>query len=210
MRLLSLRLITASITASALIASPGLGSGAPLADFFRVEVGRSSLNIRAAPSTNAEILIRLTTGSVVRNLGCAAAEGREWCAIEQPVHGGVRGWAASEFLRETAPPADAARIEPVVAGARLSSTGRIACAIEPAAPMTACEFGVVRGGGGNAMLVIQLPDGNQRTIRFDQGVPTSSDAGLIAARRSGDATLIAIGASERYEIPDSVVDDDSP
>jgi len=79
----------------------------------------------------------------------------------------VRGWAASDFLRATSPPASATDVgRNLLAGARLSATGQIACAIAPEAPLAACEFGIVRGGTGNAVVVVQLPNGAKRTIRF--------------------------------------------
>lgn len=190
---------------------PGVAQGDPSADFFRVEVGRSNLHIRAAPTTSATVLIRFASGTVVRNLGCRSAEGRTWCAVEQNVRYGVRGWAASEFLRKTDSPEDRNWVGEAVVTATAPGTARqVACAITPDAPLTTCEFGVVRGARGNAVLVIQLPDGRQRTIEFEAGAPVSSDAGLIASRKSGGMTRVAVGATERYAIPDAVVGDSGP
>lgn len=181
------------------------------ADFFRVEVGSSNLNLRAAPTTSATVLVQFTSGTVVRNLGCREAEGRTWCAVEQQIRYGVRGWAASEFLRATESAESRRWVgEAVVAATAPGAVRQVACAITPDAPLIACEFGVVRGASGNAVLVIQLPDGGQRTIEFEAGSPISSDAGLIASRKSGGVTRVAVGATERYAIPDSVVDDRAP
>lgn len=72
-------------------------------DFWEVTGVTGSLNIRAAPSTSAAIRSGLLSGSVVRNLGCQMNEGRRWCEVAQ-VGGNITGWAAGEYLRESAGP----------------------------------------------------------------------------------------------------------
>lgn len=176
------------------------------ADYYRVEVGRATLNIRAAPTTEADVLVRWTTGTIVRNLGCREEPDRVWCAVERPVRDGVRGWAAQDYLRQTRPPERARWAgEAIVAATAPHANRQVTCALAPDAPMIACEFGVVRGGSGNAIVVVRRPDGEQRTIEFEEGVPVASDAGLISVRRSGAVTELAIGAFERYAVPDAVV-----
>ena len=79
-------------------------SGGP--DFWEVFGVSQSLNVRAAPSTNAQVVMGLLNGTVVRNLGCRRSDGRVWCQVSQ-VGGGVTGWAASQYLREAAAPSAA-------------------------------------------------------------------------------------------------------
>ncbi|WP_245723447.1 SH3 domain-containing protein [Lutimaribacter saemankumensis] len=81
-------------------------SGGP--DFWEVFGVSQSLNVRAAPSTNAQVVMGLLNGTVVRNMGCRRSEGRVWCQVSQ-VGGGVTGWAASQYLREAAAPSASTR-----------------------------------------------------------------------------------------------------
>jgi hypothetical protein len=67
-------------------------------DFWRVRAG-SGLNLRAAPSTGARILLKLPNGLEVRNLGCRMAEGRQWCQVSTP-EPSLTGWVAGDFLVE--------------------------------------------------------------------------------------------------------------
>ena len=76
-------------------------SGGP--DFWEVFGVSQSLNVRAAPSTNAQVVMGLLNGTIVRNLGCRRSDGRVWCQVSQH-DGGVSGWAASQYLREAAGP----------------------------------------------------------------------------------------------------------
>lgn len=76
-------------------------------DFWSV-TGLSSgdtLNLRAGPTTGAEILARLDVGTTLRNLGCRMAEGRRWCAVETTGGVAVKGWAAGTYLAEGGGPA---------------------------------------------------------------------------------------------------------
>ena len=84
------------------------------------------------------------------------------------------------------------------------------CARSIGQPMSQCEFGGARAGGGYATVVIKKPDGRTRTIFFRMGTPIGADTSQadgypeFRATRENDLHLIRIG-NERYEIPDSVV-----
>lgn len=70
-------------------------------DFFAVEVsGGGTLNLRAGPSSGANIVTRLSNGQNVRNLGCRMAEGRRWCRVATLADPGYEGWTAGDFLIE--------------------------------------------------------------------------------------------------------------
>lgn len=73
-------------------------------DYWEVFGVSETLNIRSGPSSNAGIVIRFPSGTVLQNLGCRINEGRRWCQITQPGGDGVTGWAAGQYLRETAAP----------------------------------------------------------------------------------------------------------
>ena len=95
-------------------------SGGP--DFWEVFGVSQSLNVRAAPSTSARVVMGLLNGTVVQNRGCRRNEGRVWCQIAQ-VGGGATGWAASQYLRETAAPSASTR--PAVNSANVMRVGGV-------------------------------------------------------------------------------------
>jgi hypothetical protein len=76
--------------------------------------------------------------------------------------------------------------------------------------MRECPFGVARTGGGYATVVVTLPDGHNRAIFFQLGVPTGADTSEadgyhdFSAGKQSDLNRVFVGP-ERYEIPDAVV-----
>lgn len=56
------------------------------------------LNIRTAPSANAELVARVKNGTVLRNLGCRTTGSSRWCRVATRLND--RGWANGKFLRE--------------------------------------------------------------------------------------------------------------
>ena len=96
-------------------------SGGP--DYWEVTGVSGSLSIRAAPSTAAPVRAGLLRGSVVRNLGCRISEGRRWCEVAQ-VGGGITGWAAGEYLSESAGPGQAT-VPPAGSGGRPSAANQL-------------------------------------------------------------------------------------
>src|SRR6056297_2279483 len=67
------------------------------------EVTATALNLRAVPSTGAEVLDRLPSGALLSNLGCEAVSGRVWCDVQR-IEGGARGHVAFAYLRPAAGP----------------------------------------------------------------------------------------------------------
>jgi hypothetical protein len=94
----------------------------------------------------------------------------------------------------------------LVPGTKFHATGEIPCAVGEGQPMGNCNFGVVRKGGGSAIVTVFLPDGGQCDIVFDKGDAVSSDAGgeMVSEANNG-LNIVKIGAGERYEIPDAVM-----
>jgi len=95
------------------IAIPASGGGnAPAADYADGDAGgpdnwvvsgvapNDRLNVRSAPSANAELVGRLRNGAVVRNLGCRTIGSSRWCRISARGEGGVHGWTNGRFLKE--------------------------------------------------------------------------------------------------------------
>ena len=170
------------------------------------------LTLRAQPSSAAEVTAQLPRGTVLDNLGCESSEMKTWCDV-QPLGGGPRGWVAAADLEPAVAPHGAVATGPddsaLRAGQRdFDATGPIACAQALGQPMTDCEAGVARAGGGYATVVVTKPDGTTRTLYFRMnravGADTSQADGYpeFNAARDGDLHLIRVG-TERYEVPDA-------
>jgi len=173
-----------------------------------------TLNLREQPSITARIVAGYASGTILDNLGCQRAQGRIWCDVQQ-LGGGPRGYVAAEFLKPAVSPDGSVATGPDDSALRagrgdFDATGQIPCAQYPGQPMTECEFGVARAGGGYATVVIKKPDGRTRAIFFRMGNPIGADTSEadgypeFRATRENDLHIIRIG-DERYEIPDAVV-----
>jgi heat shock protein HslJ len=171
------------------------------------------LKLREQPSTTADVMTQLARGTVLDNLGCETGEAGTWCDV-QPLGGGPRGWADAADLEPAVAPHGAVAAGPDDSALRagrgdFDATGPIPCAQALGQPMTQCEMGVARAGGGYATVVVTKPDGTTRAIFFRMnqaiGADTSEADGFheFSAARDGDLHLIQVGP-ERYEVPDAV------
>ena len=172
------------------------------------------LNLREQPSTSSRILAAFSQGTILDNLGCEASEERYWCYV-QSFGGGPVGYVAAEFLQPAVSPNGMAMTGPDDSALRagqgiFDATGTIPCAQYRGQPMTECEFGVARAGGGYATVVIKKTDSINRAIFFRMGKPTGADTSEadgypeFRANKEDDLHIIRIG-DERYEIPDAVI-----
>ncbi len=173
-----------------------------------------ALNLREQPTITARIVASYAPGTILDNLGCQRAEGRIWCDVQQ-LGGGPRGYVAAEFLKPAVSPDGSVATGPDDSALRagqgdFDATGQISCTQYPGQPMTQCEFGVARAGGGYATVAIKKPDGRTRAIFFRMGKPIGADTSEadgypeFGATKENDLHLIRLG-NERYEIPDAVV-----
>jgi hypothetical protein len=174
----------------------------------------TALNLRAEASTSAAVLTAYPPGEILSNLGCLRAADRVWCDV-QALGGGPRGYVAAEFLTPAVAPHGAVATGPDDSALRagqgdFDATGSIPCAQAAGRPMTECDFGVARAGGGYATVVVTRPDGRPRAIFFQRGVAIGADTseadnpGEFSATREADVTVIHVGP-ERYEIFDAVI-----
>lgn len=172
------------------------------------------LNLREEPSGKARIIAGYRAGTLLDNLGCVRAENRVWCDVQE-LGGGPRGYVAAEFLTPAVSPDGSVATGPDTSAWRagqgdFDATGRIPCAQHAGQPVTECDFGVSRAGGGYATVVITRPDGMKRAIYFRHGIPIGADTsqadgyGEFHAEKESDLNLIRVG-NERYEIPDAIV-----
>jgi hypothetical protein len=174
----------------------------------------SSLNLREQPSTSARILTAYGPGTILDNLGCQRADGRNWCDVQQ-LGGGPRGYVAASYLRPAISPDGTAAMGPDDSSLRagegkFDASGPLPCAFSAGQPIGECEFGVARAGGGYATVVVRKPDGRTRAIFFRMGRPIGANVSESEGRlefkatKEGDVHRIRIG-DERYELTDAIV-----
>jgi heat shock protein HslJ len=170
--------------------------------------------LRETPSASGRVVATLARGTILDNLGCRPVAGRVWCDV-QPLGGGPRGHLPADVLTPaTAPDGTVPTGEDdsaLRAGqGRFDVTGKLPCAQQAGLPLSPCEFGAARAGGGYTTVVVTRPDGRTRAIFFRLGraigADTSQADGMppFAAVRDGDTYRIRVGA-ERYEVPRDVV-----
>jgi hypothetical protein len=181
---------------------------------FEVTGVSSGLNLREEPSTSARVILTYPSGTILANLGCRRAGGGVWCDV-QKLGGGARGFVSARFLKPAVAPDGSVPTGPDDSALRagrgeFDATGRVACARDRGQPMTRCEFGVARAGGGYATVVVTRPDGLKRGIYFTRGELLGADTSQadgyppVSASKQSDLYLISVG-EERYEIPDAVI-----
>jgi hypothetical protein len=114
----------------------------------------------------------------------------------------------------SAPPSSTAANPPIGElrpGDEFDATSIIPCARHAGQPMTQCNAGVVREGGGNGTITVLWPDGGRRVIGFEMDTPswydeTEADASarMTVEQQSGGLYLVRIG-DERFEIVEAMM-----
>lgn len=220
MRKLALLCAFVSGFSSAVAQTAGTSSNAPAAPEdggprnWEVTGISNALNLRDAPSVSAAVTAQYPLGTILDNLGCMLAEGRVWCDVQQ-FGGGPRGYVAAEYLTGAVAPDGAIAVGPDDSALRagegdFDATGSIPCAANVGRPMSQCNFGVARAGGGYATVVVTRSNGTPRAIFFRMGIAVGADTSQadgyaeLELERESDLNLIRIG-DERYEIPDAVI-----
>ena len=190
-------------------------------DYWAVETGGGTLNMRQEPSAGAGIVTRLVNGTPLRNLGCRMVEARRWCRVATLSDPGFDGWVAGDFLIEGSGegaatqlpdliPVPAGNEDVLVPGTDYHATGQVQCARNADAPDQSCDFGVKRQGNGTGAVTIEWPEGGSRTIFFQGGTAVSYDQSQadqgrgMTVTRDGDNSIVFVG-EERFVIPDAVI-----
>jgi len=101
----------------------------------------------------------------------------------------------------------AASKDALIPGTRFHASAPMSCTPPFAPKPQRCEAFVIRRGlDGTATVEVRASGAPARRILFVSGVPVASDAtDPIAHSREGDLTVVKIGADERYEIRDALV-----
>ena len=99
-------------------------------DFWAVTglVAGDTLKLRAEPSAQAQIILQLDEGAVVRNLGCRPIDGARWCRVQLTGDADAAGWVDGRHLREAAAPAGPQDAR--VADTLYHATGQIPCSFK--------------------------------------------------------------------------------
>lgn len=114
---------------------------------------------------------------------------------------GITG-SASAAATLGAPPASDAKVP----GTPYHATGQVPCSMGSARTGSAqCDFGVIRGKSGNAVVHVTPPGGFKRVLTFAGGKVTANDGAKVKASKSGDRWLVEVNDYEHYRIPEAVI-----
>jgi hypothetical protein len=199
-------------------------------DFWRVDLGQagSALRVHGQPSTRSPVFARFANGTTLRNAdGCRMNEGRRWCYVSS-VSGDVVGWVAGDFLVEGSAPGVATHLpvvpprsaaptpqpvpeQPILAAPVFDGSGTLPCVHDRDAAEEMCSYGTVQEGSGSGYLQITQAGYGNRSIFYENGVPSYFDQsqadGDIQMRvtRDGPNWIVFVGEM-RFVIPVSLFD----
>lgn len=171
--------------------------------------GAPLLNRAGDPS---KIKATLDGGTVVANLGCNPAGDAMWCEV-QPLGSRVRGFVAALGLRPAPGPDGDVPMGPDDSRRRASAgdfdaEGQVTCRQAGGEPVGTCVFGVARGDGGDATVVVTFPNGFKRELYFANGGFISGNATMSGNgwdtdwRRDGSRHIVRVD-DQLYELPDA-------
>jgi hypothetical protein len=102
------------------------------------------------------------------------------------------------------PPLPATK-DALVAGTSYHATAKIKCVPAYETATKDCDAAVIRRGHDGTATVDVTGAAEDRSILFVKGRPVASNASriqVLSSERQGDVTVVNLGDSERYEIPD--------
>ena len=87
------------------------------------------------------------------------------------------------------------------------SIGHLGCSAKDGQTLSDCPYEALPKDDGTLTLRILLPGGQVRYIYVKDGKPDTTDSlGSMGSRRLANKTVVLITPSERFEIPNSVLD----
>ncbi|WP_299396444.1 SH3 domain-containing protein [Pelagibius sp.] len=175
---------------------------------------RDGTEMRASPASNASVIGTLADGAILANLGCAPAGSQVWCKV-RPLHGRTRGYVAADSLRPARAPDGTVPMGADDSAARagrgdFDASGTLSCAQVRDQSMGQCAFGVARGSGGDATLVVTFSNGFKRTLFFAHGRFISANAtmsgnGFDTDWRTEDGRHLIRVDDQRYALSNAAV-----
>ena len=129
--------------------------------------------MRAAPNAEARVVASVEAGAILFNLRCRRIEEHDWCEV-RPLRRRVNGFIVAAGIQPALGPDGVVAMGMDDSQLRASAgefdeTGQLACAQERGQPMGNCDYGVARGSGGDATVVVTFPNGFRRTLSFAHG-----------------------------------------
>ncbi|NIA69106.1 SH3 domain-containing protein [Pelagibius litoralis] len=177
-------------------------------------VARDALEMQASPAFDAPVIGMLADGAILSNFGCEPAGDQLWCKV-RPLHGRTRGYVAADFLQPARGPdgtvpmgADDSALH--AGRGEFDASGTLPCAQVRGQPMGQCAFGVARGTGGDATVVVTFSNGFKRTLFFAHGMFISGNATMSGTgfdtdwRTEGDLHFIRVD-DQRYTLPNAAI-----
>ncbi|HIC80698.1 MAG TPA: SH3 domain-containing protein [Kiloniellaceae bacterium] len=175
---------------------------------------RDGTEMRASPASDAPVIDLLADGAILSNLGCEANGSQVWCKV-RPLHGRTRGYVVAEFLRPARGPDGTVPIgvdDSALRAGRgdFDASGTLSCAQVRGQPLGECAFGIARGTGGDATVVVTFSNGFKRTLFFAHGRFISADAtmsgtGFDTDWRFEDGLHLIRVDDQRYALSDAAV-----
>lgn len=172
------------------------------------------IEMQASPAPDARAIGTLADGAILANLGCAPAGDSVWCKV-RPLHGRARGYVAADFLQPARGPDGTVPMGADDSALRarrgdFDASGTLSCAQVRGQPMDRCTFGVARGTGGDATVVVTFSNGFKRTLFFAHGAFISGNATMSGTgfdtdwRTEGDRHVIRVD-DQRYVLPNAAI-----
>ena len=96
----------------------------------------------------------------------------------------------------------------LVPGTSYHATAKIKCVPAYETTTKDCDASVIRRGHDGTATVDTAGAAENRSILFVKGKPVASNASridVLSSERKGDVTVVKLGESERYEIPDALL-----
>lgn len=114
---------------------------------------------------------------------------------------GLTGAAAASAALGTAPAGDAK-----VKGTPYHAAGTVPCSMGSAPQGSSqCDFGVIRGQPGSAVVHVTPPGGFKRVLTFAGGKVTADAGTKVKTSKSGDMWSVDVNEHEHYQIPEAVI-----
>lgn len=191
----------------------GTDSGQPSAPKSAVEIGRAAMQDAYGLAFAAQ---ENQTAQAAQDQDQPATDKPQQDAMAEPAAATDAGPSAGGIpiptprppRQDAAAPAldpqTVARVDPAP-GRAPDATAEIPCARYVGQPMARCQASVQRNGAGKSDVTVTWPDGGTRVISFYDGQPAGSNSRSdFRFTREGNLNMIRVGASERFEITDSI------
>jgi hypothetical protein len=174
----------------------------------------AGLDMHASPAVDATVIGTLADAAILVNLGCEHFNNRIWCHVK-PLRSRIQGYVMAQHLRPARGPDGVVPMGNDDSAQRarqgdFDARGQIRCAQVRGQPMGECTYGVARGSGGDATVIVTFPNGFKRALFFSHGQFIRADTTMSGTgfdvdwKRQGTLHVIRVDG-QRYELCDVTV-----